>query len=261
MTTSELKAKLRAGEAVVGTMVCEMRSPSVAEMLAAAGMDFFLLDTEHSPAGMETVADICRGARGAGIPCIVRVPAHTSEYVSRTLDIGADGLMLPRVDTAEQAAQIIRWAKYPPLGGRGMALGGAHRDYRPAPDAREALDECNERTVVLIQIESREAVANLDAICRVPAIDVLLIGPTDLSGSYGKPGQLDDPEVEDAMAQVVAAGKRHGIATGLHPGSMDQCLKWRDRGMTFLPCGSDVGMIVGGACEMVEDFRRHGERS
>ena len=257
MTGQELKARLRNHEPVAGTMVCEMRSPSIAAMLAAAGLDFFLLDTEHSPASMETVADICRGARGAGIPCIVRVPAHTSDYVSRTLDIGAHGLMLPRVDTAEQAAQIVRWAKYAPLGNRGMSLGGAHRDYGGGLTAEQIIADTNDQTVLVIQIESREAVANLDAICQVPAIDVLLVGPTDLSGSYGKPGRSDDPEVEAGIQAVVDAGQRYGIATGIHPGSAAECLKWLQRGMTFLPCGTEVGWIIGEARRWGEELRRH----
>ncbi len=255
MTGKELKAKLQAGEAVFGTMIGQTRSPNVVQMLKAVGMDFLLLDTEHGPFNMESVSTLSRTARGAGIPLIVRVPGHTSDYVSRTLDIGADGIMAPQVHTAEQAAQVIRWAKYQPVGQRGLALGGPASDYQAHGSAEEIMRDRNEDTFIIIQIESRQAVANLEGICAVPGIDVLLIGPMDFSASHGKPGQFEDPEIVREMVKVVEAGKQHGIASGIHVPTVELCRAWRDRGMTFLTCTSEAGMIMTEGARIVQAFR------
>jgi 2-keto-3-deoxy-L-rhamnonate aldolase RhmA len=254
MKPTQLKEALRQGRPVFGTMVSICRTPDVMCLLAGAGMDFVLIDTEHGAFNPETVADLSRAARGVGVTAILRVPGRGSTYVSRSLDIGANGLMMPRIETAEEAADVIRWAKYAPLGNRGLALGGAGRDYLPSPAPLAAMLEANESSVLLIQIESKEAVDRIDEIAAVAGIDVLLIGPYDLSASFDVPGQFDHPDVVEAIRAVVAAGHRHGVASGIHTGSAAHCRFWRDEGMTFLACSSEAGMIASGLASMRREF-------
>jgi 2-dehydro-3-deoxyglucarate aldolase/4-hydroxy-2-oxoheptanedioate aldolase len=246
MKPSDLRARLRAGQPVFGTMVSMCRTPEVMLLLSNAGMDFTLIDTEHGAFNHETVADLCRVARGEGLTAILRVPGRGPTYVSRSLDIGANGLMMPRIETAAEATDVIEWAKYAPLGNRGLALGGASSDYRPVPDPQAAMVAANDSTVILIQIESRAAVGRIDEIAAVKGIDVLLIGPMDLSQTLGVPGQLRHPEVVATIREVVRAGRDHGVASGIHSPGVEDCRFWRDEGMTFLACSSEAGMIASG---------------
>jgi len=255
MKPVELKARLREGKSVLGTMVSLCRTPDIMLVVARSEMDFALIDTEHGSFSTETVADLCRVARDADLTAILRVPGRGSTYVSRSLDIGANGLMMPRIETADEAADVIRWAKYAPMGNRGLALGGPCNDYLPIPDPITAMAESNEATVILIQIESKEAIGRIDEIAAVPGIDVLLIGPMDLSQTLGVPGQLEHPKVIEAMREVVRAGRDHGVASGTHSPTIDQCRFWRDEGMTFLACSSEVGMIRSGLGAMRKAFR------
>ncbi len=254
MKPADLKQALRQGRPVFGTMVAMCRTPDVMCLLAHAGMDFTLIDTEHGAFTTESVADLCRAARGVGLSAILRVPGRGSTYVSRSLDIGANGLMMPRIETADEAAEVVKWAKYRPLGNRGLALGGAGRDYLPAPYPMAAMLEANESTILVIQIESKEAVERIDEIAAVPGIDVLLIGPYDLSASFDVPGQFDHPDVVEAIRKVVAAGRKYGVASGIHAGNAAECLFWRDEGMTFLASSSEAGMISSGLSAMRREF-------
>ena len=254
MKPADLKRNLREGKPVFGTMVAMCRTPDVMLLLAHAGMDFTLIDTEHGAFTTETVADLCRAARSVDLSAILRVPGRGPTYVSRSLDIGANGLMMPRIEAAEEAADVVKWAKYRPEGNRGVALGGAGRDYRSAPDPRAAMAEANESAVVVIQIESREAVSRIDEIAAVRGIDVLLIGPFDLSVTLDVPGQFDHPDFVAAVREVVRAGRDHGVASGIHAPDIEQCLFWRDEGMTFLACSSEAGMIRSGLVRVREAF-------
>jgi 2-keto-3-deoxy-L-rhamnonate aldolase RhmA len=254
MKPTDLKQKLRAGEPVFGTMVAMCRTPDVMVILAHAGMDFTLIDTEHGAFTTETIGDLCRAARGVDLSAILRVPGRGPTYVSRSLDIGANGLMMPRIESAEEAADVVAWAKYRPEGNRGVALGGAGRDYRSAPDAAAAMAEANESTIILLQIESREAVSRIDEIAAVQRTDVLLIGPFDLSVTLDVPGQFDHPDFVAAVREVVRAGREHGVASGIHAPAVEQCRFWRDEGMTFLACGSEAGMIRSGLARAREEF-------
>jgi len=258
MKPTDLKQALRQGRPVFGTMVAMCRTPDVMCLLAGAGMDFVLIDTEHGAFTTETVADLCRAARGVNLAAILRVPGRGPTYVSRSLDIGANGLMMPRIETGEEAAEVVKWAKYRPLGNRGLALGGAGRDYAPAPYPMAAMLEANESTIILAQIESKEAVERIDEIAAVPGIDVLLIGPNDLSATFDVPGQCDHPDVVEAIRKVVAAGRRHGLASGTHVGSAAECRFWREEGMTFLACSSEAGMIAGGLAAARREFGAEG---
>lgn len=254
MRPTELKARLESGQPVLGTMVAMCRTPDIMLILAHCGMDFALIDTEHGPFTTETVADLCRVARASDLTAILRVPGRGPTFVSRSLDIGADGLMMPRIETADEAADVIRWAKYAPFGNRGVALGSAGHDYVSVSDARGVMDQTNASTVVLIQIESEDAVRRVDDIAAVPGIDVLLIGPMDLSQTLGVPGELAHPRVIAAIREVVRAGKDHGVASGIHAPTVEQCRFWRDEGMTFLACSSEVGVIRGGFTEIRRAF-------
>ncbi len=260
MTPNKAKARLREGGTVIGTMVSEMRSEEIAYVLAAAGFDFFVLDTEHASADMETVQRVCRAARSAGIAPLVRVTAISYPHIARTLDAGALGLMVPRVDTAGEAREIVRSAKYPPAGERGFGLRGAVTDYGGA-NVPEVIAWSNAETMLMAQVESQRCLDNLDEIAATPGLDVLLIGPNDLSVSLGVPGEHMHPKMQEAYRHVAATAARHGIAAGIHPGDLAVVEYGRSAGMRCLMLSSDVRFLLSAARQAVQALRADPGRS
>jgi len=254
MIPNRVKARLREGGVVVGTMVSEMRTEEVAYVLAAAGFDFLVIDTEHGSADIETVQRICRAARSAGIAPLVRVTDIAYALIARALDTGALGLMVPHVETVADAREIIRYAKYPPVGERGFGLRGAITDYTGAgiPDV---IAWSNAETMIMAQVESRRCLDGLDEIAATPGVDVLLVGPSDLSISLGVPGQLLHPTMQEAYRLVAETAARHGIAAGLHPADLAVVEYGRSVGMRCLMYSSDIRMLLGAGRQAVQAIR------
>ncbi len=254
MTSNKAKAILRDGGTAIGTMITEARSEEIGHVLAAAGFDFFVIDTEHSTATLEAVQRISRAARSAGITPLVRIPAISYPLIARTLDAGPLGLMVPHVESADDAREIVRCAKYPPAGERGYGLRGAVTDYSGAalPDA---MAWSNAETLLMAQVESERCLRNLDEIASVPGIDVLLVGPTDLSISLGVPGQLQHPKMQEAYRQVGQAAERHKIAAGLHPSDIKVVALGRDLGMRCLMYSTDVRLLLDAARQALTILR------
>ena len=187
----EFRTKLRQGALMVGTLISEIRNPNVMYMLAQSGFDFVIVDMEHGAYSPETVSDHIAAARGAGIPVIVRICEIRRETILKPLDSGAVGLLVPQVNTAEQAKEVVAHAKYPPEGNRGVAIRRAHNFYRKV-DAAAYMKQTNEQTFIAVQAESPEAIENLEEIADVPGVDSIFVGPFDLSVSMGIPGKIQD---------------------------------------------------------------------
>lgn len=253
MIENKLKRRLQAGGTVVGTMVCDTRSPAIAQALAVAGFDYFILDTEHGSYSLETVADMMVVARLTGITPIVRVPDSSYPFIARTMDAGALGVMVPRIKTRAQVEQVVRSVKYPPVGERGMNNARTNTDYRPMGMA-EYVARANEETMVIVQVETREAVEDIDAILAIPGVDAALMGPADLSASLGvmDPGH---PRVIEYIQRVVDAAKRRGLPSGTHVLDLQTLKAWRDRGMRLLLYHYDFGLIMSGGASAVQELR------
>jgi 2-keto-3-deoxy-L-rhamnonate aldolase RhmA len=251
--SNRVKQALKAGNRVVGTMISDMRDPEVPYILAAAGMDFLMVDMEHSSANSETVQNLVRAARAAGLVPLARVAENQYPYIARILDMGAMGVMVPRVDTADQARHALSCAKYPPKGTRGFGGRSVVIDYEAATIA-DIVSWVNDHTLFIVQIESGDAVANLEAIVRVPGIDVALIGPTDLSISLGVPGDFDDPRFVAAVERTFEVCLRNGISPAVHTGDLEAVKGYRDMGMCFLMYASESRMLLDGATETVQQL-------
>ena len=253
MRDNKVRTTLKRGEAVVGTMVQEMRSPAIALLLADAGCDFMFIDMEHGAYTIETVADMIKVARLAGIVPLVRVPDGLYHLIARVLDAGAMGVMVPRVETREAVERAVAALRYPPLGQRGCSTGKGSSDYQRVP-LWEHTRHANDNVLAVMQIERRAAVDHIDDLLSVPGVDVALVGPADLTVSLGAPSP-QDPVVQAAIQKVVDAGRRHGVATGIHLRDADQLKAWRDRGMTMLICSTEVDFIRNGARAAVSALR------
>lgn len=241
-----IRSKLARGELVVGTMLIELRQPSVMTMLANAGFDFVLIDNEHGPFSVETIADLSRGARDAGVTPIVRIPELTYAHVAQALDGGAQGIMLPRVTARAQVEECIKFMKYPPAGRRGAVLARGHTAFRAGPLA-ETLAVANRETFLIVQIETAEAVEHLDEILSVPGVDAALVGPTDLSLALGVPGSTDAPALIQAIERTMASCKTHGVLPAIHTNDVAMTAGWARRGMRLVSINSEVGLLTAGA--------------
>ncbi len=251
---NRVKRALKKGETVCGTMVNELRTSCIAQVLASAGLDFFMMDLEHGPFTLETVADIGQVARLAGIVPLVRVPDYAYPWLARPLDAGIMGLMVPRIESRAQVEGVVRAIKYPPMGRRGCAVTARQTEFGSAP-VQEWLSWANAETLLIVQIEEKAAVEDIDGILSVPGVDVALIGPNDLSISLGVPGQTNHPLMQAAMQRVVDAAERHGVASGLHIRDLAALKAWQAKGMRFLMYSNDVGLLRQAAEQAAQAIR------
>lgn len=239
---NEVKRKLANGELTIGTMIFESNTPGIAPIIAAAGAEFALYDMEHTGIGIESVRQLMSYNRGVDIVPIVRVPSAEYTYMARVLDVGAKGIMVPFVNTKEQAEQVVKATKYYPLGERGVVFGLAHDDFTGGPIA-EKMKEKNDDTLIIVQIETEEAMENLEAIASTEGIDVLFIGSIDLSQSMGIPGELDHPRIVAAMERVVEVCDKYGKAAGCIVMTPKAAADWIKKGYRFVSISGDVWLL------------------
>ena len=251
---NRLRARLAQGATVIGTMLVEIRQPGVMMLLANAGFDFVLIDNEHGPFSVETIADLSRAARAQGVTPIVRVPELTYAHVCQALDGGAQGIMLPRVVAASQVEECVRYMKYLPEGRRGAVLGRGHTGFKSGPLA-ETLAALNRESFLIVQIETAEAVDHLDQILSVPGVNAALVGPTDLSVALGVPGLMDSPTLVTAIERTMAACGRHGVIPAIHTNDVAMTTAWARKGMRLVSISSEAGLLVAGARTAVEAIR------
>lgn len=242
------------GGAKIGHAVFEFATPGIGHILAAAGAEFMFLDMEHSGFGYETVKSVVRYAQAAGLPTFVRVPGHDYQLMARAADVGAEGIMVPMVSSAEQAAECARHIRYTPRGHRGVGLGLAHDDYREGP-VLPKLEALNNRMVFIPLIETAAGVENIDAIAAVDGVDVLWLGHFDLSCSMGIPGQFDHPHFNAAVERVVAAARRNGKGVGRLVAGVEEGLREAARGFDWLCYGGDVWLLQGALRQGIAGLR------
>jgi 2-keto-3-deoxy-L-rhamnonate aldolase RhmA len=251
---NHVKRALKEGRRQVGCSVLQLRSADVVRALRAAGLDWVFLDAEHGPFDLETLHDLMRVAVREGLCPIVRVADLQYHLIARALDSGAQGVLLPRVESPEILAKAVTWTRYPPHGVRGYGLGGPHLGYE-AVSMPDAIAHANENVMVVFQIESRTALERIDDLLSVPNIDAVLIGPADLSVSLGIPGQFEHPDFVAAVETIRDHCDRRGIAPGMHMRSIDMVKRWRGRGLRFVSCSNDIGMLFDRASETVAALR------
>jgi 2-dehydro-3-deoxyglucarate aldolase/4-hydroxy-2-oxoheptanedioate aldolase len=254
MKPNLVKQALKEGRLQLGTGFWQLRSPEVARILAAAGFNWAFVDTEHGGFDLESVQDICRVANLAGLCPIVRVGDLQYTLVARALDCGAQGVIFPRVESVELLEKAISWTKFPPTGIRGYGLTIQQVNYENVT-MPQIMDHVNENTLVVMQIETKRALEMREELLAVPGIDVVMIGPADLSISLGVPGDFMHPIMVEAMEAIRDTCLRRGIAPGTQTRSLPQAKFWRERGMTFLGCSNETAMLLDRATELVSNLK------
>ena len=237
-----MRERLAAGETLVGTFL-GLGSGVAAEACASTGLDWVLADLEHGAGGEESLPEQLLGARAAGVHGLVRVATAERIRACRALDLGAEGVMFPMVGGAGQARGCAAMLRHSPAGTRGVA--GYHRGAGYGLDARAVADQ-DERTLGIVQIESPEAVAAAPEIAAVDGIDVLFVGPSDLSYAMGIPGELDHPEFRAATARVTGSARAAGKAAGIMVAAPDAIRTAADDGFRMIACSTDLGLMVEG---------------
>ncbi len=213
-----IKAKLQAGQKVFGTMLRISRSPAIYLLARQAGLDFVMFDCEHGDYTTRDLHDLNLAGAAMGVDSLARVPALARDNISRTLDCAAAGVMCPMTETPGQAADLVGYSKFAPVGRRGFAAGHAGTAYAGGK-AVELMENANNRILTIAQIETRLAVDNAGLIAATEGIDVLLVGPNDLSVSLGVPGDLTNPIELEAISHVAAQCKSRGKWFGMHAGT------------------------------------------
>lgn len=242
MRKSNTLEKIRNGGWALSTAVA-VGGARVAELAGYIGYDCLWLDMEHKPCTQMEVFHMIQGARASGIDCLVRVRKQGYLDYFRALEDGAAGIMVPHVKSAEEAREIVRNAKYPPLGKRGIDMAGADSRYM-LDGGRANMEFANRETFVMVQIEDAEALEVLDEIAAVPGIDAFFVGPGDLSASLGVYGEPNSPAMDAAIQKVALAAKKYGKWWGIPAGSPEAGQRYLDMGARFLNYSSDLGAIV-----------------
>lgn len=255
MKDNPIKTTLSKGGTAVGTMVFEFTVPGLARLAGAGGVDFVLFDMEHTGLSMERLGMLAAVAAGADVVPLVRVPATDYQLMSRPLELGVMGLMIPSVESAEQAAAVVASTRYPPGGRRGTAFGIAHDGYAPG-DPVAMMKHANDNLLIIAQIETVAGMSQVHEIAAVDGIDVLWIGHNDLTTSMGIPGQLEHPDYLDALGRVISACTEHGKAGGFCPGSVDQARDLVSRGFRCLAYRNDVAIYRDGLRHGVDVIRK-----
>jgi len=254
MRRNIVKQRLRRGETVIGTMVQEVRTPAIAQILKQVGFDFFMVDMEHGPYSLEAASDIIRMGRVVDMCPLVRVASPEYHLITGPLDMGAMGIMMPRIETRDEVEEFVACMKYPPLGKRGCSSDAPHSEYDFGP-LSDFISINNEDTLVIAQIERKVAVDHIDDLLSVPGVDAALIGPEDLSISMGFPGQTKDPVVVEAIEKVIESAQKNGVTAGIHMGNIEALTQWMNKGMRLIMFSSDLGFIMDAGSEGLSQLR------
>lgn len=251
-----LKEKLARGEVAASMIVRLVGTIEIAQLAKTAGFDSFYLDNEHNSFSLETTSQICMAALAVGITPLVRVPSLASDYISRVLDGGALEIIAPHIKSASDAEHVVRAAKYAPLGERGMTGALPQLRFQSFP-AAETINAVNDATMVVVMIETAEALSQVDMIAAVPGVDLLLIGTNDLCASLGIAGQHDHMLVRDAYARAMDACQKHrkhlgvgGLASAPH-----LVKKFVQLGARYVSTGSDLAFLLGAATSRANQVR------
>ncbi len=255
IASTRVKHALHEGKLVLGTMVAEIRQASIMQLLANAGFDFCIIDNEHGPFSIETIADLSRAARLYGITPIVRVPDLAYPYLAQSLDVGAQGVMLPRITNAEQVRQAVQIIKYPPVGARGCAQNRAHTNFL-AGNVADVMARANAETLLVVQIETKEALEQVEEIVAVPGVDAAFIGPNDLSIALGVHGQTTSPTMVAAMERVVAACQKHNVAAAIQLADVQLATQWIQKGIHMVSYAAETMLLMNAGLAATSALRK-----
>lgn len=250
MRGSLIRERLRQGEVLLGAWL-SFTDPAVAEVMGDMGYDWLCIDSEHAPLPLDRLQNLLIGLKSAEVPVLVRAAWNDPVRIKQILDLGADGVVIPWVNTVEEAQLAVAACKYPPEGVRGL---GPRRASGYGRNVLEYVKHANEEVFVTVQAETAQAAESIRGIMGVPGIDVVMIGPADLSMSLGLFGEYNHPQVKAAMEGILAAGKETGMPVGMFTNA-ETAKKWIPKGMQFVTLGGDNAFLQLGGRETLSAMR------
>ncbi|MFC2030376.1 HpcH/HpaI aldolase/citrate lyase family protein [Chloroflexota bacterium] len=246
MKPNVLRELLRDNKTAYGTMITDLRTPTIGQIMAQAGCDFLFFDMEHGPYNMETVADLVRVTRLSGVTPLVRVPDARYHLMSRPFDLGAQGIMIPRIETRSQVEYIVESTMYPPIGNRGCSVGKGHNDFQ-SEGLFQFTEKANRENLIILQFERRLAVENAQELLSVPGVGAVIIGPNDLALSLGMRDDDMLGGLEEPIQHILDTCLALSIPCGIHIGNLEWLAEWQRRGMQLMCYSSDIGFLRSGA--------------
>lgn len=254
MEINKLKQKLLNGQTVYGPF-CKLQDPSLVEIAALVGFDFVILDMEHGPLSVESVQTLARAAQAKGIEVVVRVTDKRASDILRILDVGVNSIQVPQVNTATDAQMVVDASFFYPKGERGMCKYVRAASYTRI-EKKEYFSSANLGTLTIVHIEGNKGLDNLEQIVSLEGIDIVFLGPYDLSQSFGHPGQTNHPEVVNKMKQAVTLAKNHNKIIGTFCESPQDVKKWRDLGVQYIAYTVDVGIIYDAYKKIINQIKK-----
>jgi 4-hydroxy-2-oxoheptanedioate aldolase len=252
-TLNIFKQKLQKGEPVYGPFM-KTGDAAFVECAGHAGFDFCILDMEHGPVDFFNLQNLIRGAETSGILPVVRTYDSSETAISKALDLGAKGIQVPQVQSAEQAREAVKAAKYFPKGERGVCRFVRAANYSATP-RNEYFEQANEALVIL-QVEGKQVINHLDEILAVEGLDILFVGPYDLSQSLGVPGQVSHPTVIEAIKKIAETARKAGVVIGVFCDTFEAATLWRNAGIQYLSWSVDVGIFTDACKSIVEQLKK-----
>lgn len=249
----ELKQRLQSGETVIGPFAI-VPNMSMVEALGRGGMDFLIIDTEHGPIDIQTAQDMCIAADNIGVAPIVRVGENHESMILRALDIGSAGVQIPQINTVEDARHAVKASKYDPQGERGLSIFTRAGDYFET-EGEGFIEKQNADTVVVVHIEGKRGLENLEEIMTVDGIDVLFLGPYDISQSLGKPGEVRSPQVEEALREATVKARAQGRAVGSFAKDVEMGRWLLDLGVQYLSISVDATIYMQACRSIVDELK------
>ena len=250
MICETLKEKLRGEKALKGTFV-KMNCPTAVEALGLAGLDFVIIDGEHAPLDEMNLEAMIRAADCVGLPTIVRIPVADEYHILKVLDMGASGVQIPGVQSADEIRKCLDASLYAPLGHRGLSFAQRSARYGTL-DKFEYMEHSNANVVKVFHIENREMAEQVETLCQIEGIDVLFIGPMDLSQSFGHPGDPSNPEEQEAIRNIIQTAAKYDVPTGIFVSTKEAAQKYEDMGVRYIAIGSDIAFMMSGAKNMIK---------
>ena len=255
MKKNNLKEVLKEGKNVFGPFM-KFTDPAAVEIMGFAGFDFVIIDAEHGPISMQNAQNMIRSAETANITPIIRVASNDEALILRALDIGAQGIEIPQINIKSQAIKAVKSVKYSPQGERGVCRYVRAANYS-SMDKFEYFKSANNETMIIAHIEGVEGINNLDEILSVPGIDVIFVGPYDLSQSLSIPGEVNNPLVTEKMKEVVLKCRENKVAVGTFVDDVKTAKFWVSLGVQYMSFSVDVGILYEASKQIVKKFKNN----
>jgi 2-keto-3-deoxy-L-rhamnonate aldolase RhmA len=255
MRPNPLKQRLLGGASGYGLFAFEFFTPGLAQIASVAGAEFILFDMEHSGAGIDAIKQQMAWCRGLDVAPLVRVPTGQYHFISRALDAGALGIMVPMVESAQQARDIVSWSRYPPQGRRGAVFGGAHDDYTGGA-MKEKVAAANSRCLLMLQVETEIGVEHVEEIAAVEGVDCICIGYADLSNFLGVPGDLKNPKYLAAVDRIAAAARKSNRVLATAAPDEAFAREYAARGFRMFFFGTDAYLMQSALAQRINAMKQ-----